>query len=150
LACGGRTCWAGAGRRNFLLRQVVFDVVLVTAAVHVTGGPTSPLPPLYILVITAGALLLPLPGGMLIGALASVLYFADLALLADGGTTGHAADRAVRRRRGCDGGGGRTAATDGPGARCGGDGAAPAAAGHGDILETIDTGLVTVDGEGHG
>ena len=34
--------------------------------------------PLYILVITEGALLLPLPGGVLIGALAAIVYFADL------------------------------------------------------------------------
>jgi two-component system, NtrC family, sensor histidine kinase PilS len=50
--------------RNFLYAQVVYDVILVTAIIHVTGGPYSPYPPLYILVITAGALLLPLPGGM--------------------------------------------------------------------------------------
>jgi hypothetical protein len=40
------------------------------------GRPDSPYPPLYILVITAAALLLPLPGGMLIGALASLLFMA--------------------------------------------------------------------------
>lgn len=67
--------------RNFLYAQLVFDVVLVTAIVHVTGGPTSPYPPLYILVITAAALLLPLPGGMLIGALASLLFLVDVILL---------------------------------------------------------------------
>lgn len=70
-----------AGRepgRNFLYVQVLFDVLLVTAAVHVTGGPQSPFAPLYILVITAAALLLPLPGGMLIGALASLLFFSDV------------------------------------------------------------------------
>ncbi|HEX2166255.1 MAG TPA: ATP-binding protein [Longimicrobiales bacterium] len=70
-----------APQRNFLYVQVLFDVLLVTAAVHVTGGPISPFPPLYILVITAGALLLPLPGGMLIGALASMLFFADVVFL---------------------------------------------------------------------
>lgn len=63
---------------NFLYTQLVFDAVLVTAIVHITGGQTSGFPPLYILVIAAGALLLPLPGGVLIGALASILYFADL------------------------------------------------------------------------
>src|SRR5690606_21139334 len=66
---------------NFLYGQVLFDVLLVTAAVHVTGGPVSPFPPLYILVITAGALLLPLPGGVLIGLLASLLFFADVVFL---------------------------------------------------------------------
>lgn len=68
-------------QRTFLYLQVLYDVLLVTAAVHVTGGPLSPFPPLYILVITAGALLLPLPGGMLIGALASMLFFADVFFL---------------------------------------------------------------------
>ncbi|HSJ09037.1 MAG TPA: histidine kinase dimerization/phospho-acceptor domain-containing protein, partial [Longimicrobiales bacterium] len=64
--------------RNFVYAQVVYDVLLVTAAVHLTGGPQSPLAWLYVLSITAAALLLPLPGGMLIGALASILFFADV------------------------------------------------------------------------
>ena len=63
---------------NFLYSQVIFDVALVTAIVHVTLGPESTFAPLYILVISVGALLLPLPGGVLIGALASITYFADL------------------------------------------------------------------------
>lgn len=63
---------------NFLYAQLVFDTLLITAIVHSTNGPDSSFPPLYILVIAAGALLLPLPGGVLIGALASILYFADL------------------------------------------------------------------------
>ena len=63
---------------NFLYAQVVIDVALVTAIVHVTLGPESNFAPLYILVISAGALLLPLPGGVLIGGLASITYFADL------------------------------------------------------------------------
>jgi two-component system sensor histidine kinase PilS (NtrC family) len=63
---------------NFLYTQFIFDTLLVTAIVHITNGPESSFPPLYILVIAAGALLLPLPGGVLIGALASILYFADL------------------------------------------------------------------------
>lgn len=64
---------------TFLYAQLVFDALLVTAIVHVTGGPDSGFATVYILVITAGALLLPLPGGVLIGALVSILYFADLA-----------------------------------------------------------------------
>jgi two-component system sensor histidine kinase PilS (NtrC family) len=62
----------------FLYAQIVLDVLLVTGIVHVTGGPDSNFAPVYILVISAGALLLPLPGGVLIGVLASVVYFADL------------------------------------------------------------------------
>jgi two-component system sensor histidine kinase PilS (NtrC family) len=60
---------------NFLYAHVVFDVALVTGIVHVVGDFTFV--PAYILVITEGALLLPLPGGMLIGALVSIVYFAD-------------------------------------------------------------------------
>ncbi|HEX9109408.1 MAG TPA: ATP-binding protein, partial [Longimicrobiales bacterium] len=67
--------------RGFLYAQVVFDALMVTAIVHVTGGAHSDFPPLYILVIASGALLLPMPGGALIGALASVLYVADVLLL---------------------------------------------------------------------
>lgn len=65
-------------RENFLYTQVILDVLVVTGVVHVTGGPGSGFAPLYILVVSAGALLLPLPGGVLIGALASMVYFADL------------------------------------------------------------------------
>ena len=64
----------------FRYGQVVLDVILVTAVIHITGGPDSSFAPLYILVIAAGALLLPLPGGVLVGILASIVYFADLAL----------------------------------------------------------------------
>ena len=63
---------------NFLYTQVIFDALLVTAIVHITDGTTSSFPPAYILVIAAGALLLPFSGGVLIAALASILYFADL------------------------------------------------------------------------
>jgi two-component system sensor histidine kinase PilS (NtrC family) len=64
--------------RAFLYIQVIYDALLVTAAVHITGGPTSPFPPLYVLVITSAALLLPMPGGMVMGALASVLFIGDM------------------------------------------------------------------------
>jgi two-component system, NtrC family, sensor histidine kinase PilS len=63
--------------RSFLYAQVVFDVLLVTAVVHVTGGGESEFAALYVVVIAEGALLLPLPGGFLIGALSALLYFAD-------------------------------------------------------------------------
>lgn len=62
--------------QNFLYMHVVFDVVLVTTIIHIMGGDPT-FAPTYILVITEAALLLPLPGGMLIGALASIMYFAD-------------------------------------------------------------------------
>src|SRR5688500_3007618 len=60
----------------FLYSQVVFDAALLTAAaVYLTGGRASIFAPLYILVISAGALLLPMLGGMVLGLLASLLYF---------------------------------------------------------------------------
>jgi two-component system, NtrC family, sensor histidine kinase PilS len=71
------------GRRPghaFLYAQLIFDVLLVTAIVHVTGGSSSPYPPLYILVITAAALLLPLSGGLLVCALSSLLYISGLVI----------------------------------------------------------------------
>ncbi len=69
---------ARAPSRDFLYGQVLFDVLLVTGIVHVTGGGESDFAWLYILVISEGALLLPLPGGVLIGALSSILYFAAI------------------------------------------------------------------------
>jgi two-component system sensor histidine kinase PilS (NtrC family) len=77
--------WTSILRRkpgtNFLYSQILYDVLLVTAVVHVTSGADSHFAPLYILVIAVAALLLPLPGGMLIGALSSLLYFVDLMFL---------------------------------------------------------------------
>lgn len=69
-------------RQGFLYGQVVFDVGLVTWVVHLTGGRESAFAPLYILVICAAAVLLPMLGGILVGLLASILYFADIALSA--------------------------------------------------------------------
>lgn len=66
---------------NFLYFQILYDVLLVTAVIHVTAGAESHFAPMYFLVIAFAALLLPLPGGMLIGALSSVLYFVDLMFL---------------------------------------------------------------------
>ncbi|MBW3553005.1 MAG: PAS domain S-box protein, partial [Gemmatimonadetes bacterium] len=62
---------------NFLYAQALFDVLLVTAVVHITGRGESDFAPLYVLVIAEGALLLPLRGGFLVGALATLMYFAD-------------------------------------------------------------------------
>jgi two-component system sensor histidine kinase PilS (NtrC family) len=62
----------------FLYAQVFLDVMLVTAIVDITGGQESAFSPLYILVISEGALLLPLTGGLLMGVLASLIFFADL------------------------------------------------------------------------
>lgn len=58
----------------FVYAQVIFDALLVTGVVHITGGAESNFAFLYVLVISSGALLLPLPGGVLVGVLATVLY----------------------------------------------------------------------------
>ncbi|HYW13259.1 MAG TPA: ATP-binding protein [Longimicrobium sp.] len=64
--------------RGFLYAQVVFDVLLVAAVVHLTGGRESDFAPLFVLVIVAAAILLPFVGGILIGVLVSLLFFADI------------------------------------------------------------------------
>ena len=64
-------------RSNFLYLQSAFDLLLVTAVVHVTNGGTSQFSALYILVIAVAALVLPVGGGLLVAALGSALYFAD-------------------------------------------------------------------------
>lgn len=71
-------------REVFLYAQVLLDVLLVTAIVHITGGQESNFASIYILVISEGALLLPLTGGVLMGVLASLVYFADLVWFHDG------------------------------------------------------------------
>jgi two-component system sensor histidine kinase PilS (NtrC family) len=65
---------------NFLYVQALFDVVLVAAVVHTTGRAESDLVPLYVLVITEAALLLPARGGLLVGVLATQLYLLDALL----------------------------------------------------------------------
>ena len=63
--------------RTFLYLQCVVDLVLVTAIVHVTGGPSSTFAALYVLVIAVAALVLPIGGAFLIAILGNVLYVAD-------------------------------------------------------------------------
>lgn len=65
-------------RSTFLYLQSIFDLLLVTAVVHVTGGAASQFAALYILVIASATLLLPLGGGFLIATLGNVLYVADV------------------------------------------------------------------------
>jgi len=86
LAITGPSLWytsikKGQPGDNFVYLQVLFDALLVTSVVHITGGGQSPFAFIYILVISAGALLLPLPGGVLVGVLAAILFFADTVLL---------------------------------------------------------------------
>jgi two-component system sensor histidine kinase PilS (NtrC family) len=88
LAFAVTTVWTGGSlwyveiygrqpRPTFSYLQTVYDLVLVTAIVHATGGTTSPFAALYILVIASASLLLPAGGGLLMAALGNVLYFAD-------------------------------------------------------------------------
>lgn len=63
---------------SFLYAQAVFDLLLVTAVVHLTNGTSSPFSALYILVIATASLLVPASGGLLVAALGIVMYFADV------------------------------------------------------------------------
>ena len=71
--------------QSFMYAQVAFDMLLVTAAVHVTWSDgQSQLAPLYILVIAISALLTAPSGVPLVASLGMVLYFADAMLLHGG------------------------------------------------------------------
>ena len=63
---------------TFLYAQALFDLALITVVVHVTGGPASQFPALYVLVIAVSAILMPLASSLLITSLASLLYLADI------------------------------------------------------------------------
>jgi len=64
--------------RLFIYSQALFDLALVTTVVHVTEGPDSQFPALYIIVIAVSAMLMPLGSSLLVTALASLLYVADI------------------------------------------------------------------------
>jgi len=63
---------------TFLYGQALFDLALVTTVVHVTQGPESQFPALYILVIGVSAVLMPFRSSSLVAILASLLYVADI------------------------------------------------------------------------
>jgi two-component system sensor histidine kinase PilS (NtrC family) len=64
---------------GFSAIQALFDLLLVTAVVHVTGGGASQFAALYILVIASAALLLPFAGGLAVAGAGYALYAADVA-----------------------------------------------------------------------
>jgi two-component system, NtrC family, sensor histidine kinase PilS len=64
--------------------QCALDLLLVTAVVHITGGWSSQFAALYILVIASAALLLPFRGGLAVAAAACALYSLDVLLLRPG------------------------------------------------------------------
>jgi two-component system sensor histidine kinase PilS (NtrC family) len=69
--------WRRPLRPTFFYLQSVFDLLLVTTVVHVTGASTSMFAALYILVIATSSMVLPVGGGLLVAALGNVLYVAD-------------------------------------------------------------------------
>src|SRR2546429_2208415 len=62
--------------RTFLYAQALYDVALITAVVHVTGGPQSDLTPLYVPLIAVTAVLMPPASTALIPARVGIVYFA--------------------------------------------------------------------------
>lgn len=63
---------------TFSYIQVIFDVALVTAVVHLTWEQSySQFAPVYILVIVTGAVLLPQSGTLLIASLVGAIYLAE-------------------------------------------------------------------------
>ena len=64
--------------RTFLYAQALFDVALVTTIVHITGGPASDFSTLYVPLIVVTALLMPPASTALVTALVGLVYFADV------------------------------------------------------------------------
>lgn len=63
---------------SFIYAQALFDTLLVTAIVDLTGGSDSVVAPFYILLISAYTLMLPLRGGFLVAGMACMAYIADV------------------------------------------------------------------------
>jgi len=87
LMSAGSAWWSELLRRpitaTFLYAQAAFDLLLITAVVHLTGGPNSPFAALFILVIASGSLLLPVRGSLLVTTLAVVLHLGGATLHTD-------------------------------------------------------------------
>ena len=63
---------------TFLYLQAVFDVLLITAVVHMTGGADSDLASLYVILIAVTALLMTPANAGLVTLFAGLVYFADV------------------------------------------------------------------------
>jgi len=63
---------------TFLYLQALFDVFLITAVVHMTGGADSDLASLYVILVAVTALLMPPANVGLVTLFAGLLYFADV------------------------------------------------------------------------
>lgn len=64
---------------SFRLAQSLFDVLLTTSVIHLTGGAQSPFTPVYILVLTAAALMLPAWGQLVVWASTTAMFAGDVA-----------------------------------------------------------------------
>jgi PAS domain S-box-containing protein len=69
-----------APSRGFLQVQALVDLGLITTLVHVSGQPQSAFPALYVLVVVAYALLLPIGWGIFTAIAASGMFLADALL----------------------------------------------------------------------
>jgi len=63
---------------TFIYGQALFDVALVTAVVHITGGPQSDFTSLYVPLIAVTAVLMPPANTGLVTVLVGIVYFADV------------------------------------------------------------------------
>jgi two-component system sensor histidine kinase PilS (NtrC family) len=63
---------------TFLYLQAVFDVLLITAVVHMTGGADSDLASLYVVLIAVTALLMAPANAGLVTVFAALVYIADV------------------------------------------------------------------------
>lgn len=63
---------------TFLYLQALFDVALITAVVHMTGGAESDLASLYVLLIAVTAVLMPPANAGLVTVFAGLVYVADV------------------------------------------------------------------------
>ncbi|MGH7529001.1 MAG: two-component system sensor histidine kinase NtrB [Gemmatimonadales bacterium] len=73
---------------TFLYLQALFDIALITAVVHVTGGPESDFAGLYVVVIAVVALLMPPAKAALVTLCAGLVYFADVFWAHESGSPG--------------------------------------------------------------
>ena len=63
---------------TFLYLQALFDVLLITAVVHMTGGAESDFASLYVILVAVTALLMPPANAGLVTLFAGLVYFADV------------------------------------------------------------------------
>src|SRR5436189_3841021 len=63
---------------TFLYLQALFDVLLITAVVHMTGGADSDLASLYVILVAYPAFVMPSARAGLMTTLAGLVYFADV------------------------------------------------------------------------